>query len=102
MTSSWLWRSPACSFPPPLHRSPAQTMSDLLETLTHPPEAHPKLRNWSSTYNVSPELLFHPTTNDEVALILKEAGKRGKKVRAVGLHNSPGPIWHSNQVRPHP
>uniref|UniRef100_A0A0K3C9Y8 D-arabinono-1,4-lactone oxidase n=1 Tax=Rhodotorula toruloides TaxID=5286 RepID=A0A0K3C9Y8_RHOTO len=72
-------------------------MADAVETLTHPPEAHPKLRNWSSTYNVSPELLFHPTTNDEVALILKEAGRKGKKVRAVGLHNSPGPIWHSNQ-----
>ncbi|BGP28254.1 D-arabinono-1,4-lactone oxidase [Rhodotorula toruloides] len=72
-------------------------MADPLETLTHPPEARPKLRNWSSTYNVSPELLFHPCTNAEVALILKEAERRGKKVRAVGLHNSPGPIWHSDQ-----
>jgi FAD/FMN-containing dehydrogenase len=71
---------------------------DPLSRLVHAPEAHPTLRNWSSTYNCSPELLFFPTTNDEVALILREAVRRGKKVRAVGLHQSPGPIWHSEQV----
>ncbi|GAA5988536.1 hypothetical protein JCM10908_003610 [Rhodotorula pacifica] len=66
-------------------------------TLSHAPQSHPTLHNWSSTYNCSPELLFFPTTNEEVALILKEAVKRGMKVRAVGLHQSPGPAWHSDQ-----
>lgn len=76
------------------------TTVDPLSRLIHAPEAHPTLRNWSSTYNCSPELLFFPTTNDEVALILQEAVRRGKKVRAVGLHQSPGPIWHSENVSP--
>ncbi|GJN94600.1 hypothetical protein Rhopal_007683-T1 [Rhodotorula paludigena] len=72
-------------------------MADPLATLTHPPVPKSKLRNWSATYNCAPSLFFAPVSNQEVALVLTEAAKRGKKVRAVGLHNSPGPVWHSDE-----
>ncbi|GAA5838165.1 hypothetical protein JCM11251_004728 [Rhodosporidiobolus azoricus] len=64
-------------------------------TLRHPPQHRPHIRNWSSTYNHTPSLLFHPISVDEVKLIFREAVARGKKVRVVGEHASPGPIWHS-------
>ncbi|GAA5990420.1 hypothetical protein JCM11641_007938 [Rhodosporidiobolus odoratus] len=69
----------------------------LLEQLTHEPTLRPYLKNWSSTYNLTPSLLFHPVSTRELSLILSEAHKRGKHVRAVGEHHSPGPIWHSDQ-----
>ncbi|GAA6044058.1 hypothetical protein JCM8097_008699 [Rhodosporidiobolus ruineniae] len=68
--------------------------SDPLESLTHAPQRNPYVRNWSSTYNTRPSLLFCPVSTAEVQLILKEATARGKKVRVVGEHASPGPIWH--------
>ncbi|GAA6016707.1 hypothetical protein JCM10207_000154 [Rhodosporidiobolus poonsookiae] len=69
---------------------------DWLAELTHQPQKSPLLRNWSSTYNCTPSLLFLPVSTAEVQLIFRQATKQRKKVRVVGEHNSPGPGWHGD------
>ncbi|BGP20973.1 hypothetical protein JCM10213_003355 [Rhodosporidiobolus nylandii] len=80
------------------HPSTQLQPDDPLLTLTHPPESGRYLRNWSSTYNHRPSLFFSPVSTAEVALILREATRRGEKVRVVGEHASPGPVWHGSWI----
>ncbi|GAA5889849.1 hypothetical protein JCM6882_004341 [Rhodosporidiobolus microsporus] len=70
------------------------TAQDPFTTLRQFPRKSPYVRNWSSTYNHSPALFFAPVSVEEVKLIFREAAAQGKKVRVVGEHASPGPIWH--------
>jgi FAD/FMN-containing dehydrogenase len=67
--------------------------------LTHPVRVRPRLRNWSRTFGCAPEALFAPATAAEAQLVVREARRQSRRVRAVGEHNSPSECWASDDVR---
>lgn len=65
-----------------------------LDELTIKPYSK-RINNWSNTLACYPGLIFEPTSADEVALIVNEARKQGRRIRPVGEHASPGEAFMS-------
>lgn len=60
-----------------------------------------RVNNWSNTLACYPELVFEPTSAEEVQLIVNEARRQGCRIRPVGEHASPGKAFMAglNDVR---
>jgi L-gulonolactone oxidase len=51
-----------------------------------------KFSNWAETYSCFPERFFQPTSELEIADVLKKARNCGKSVRVIGSGHSPSDI----------
>lgn len=48
--------------------------------------------NWSGSLRFVPGQVFYPESEDEVAALVKKAGRQGKKIRVVGAGHSSTPL----------
>ena len=62
-------------------------------TITNEPQVW---SNWAGNYTARPLKITHPSTEEEVASIIKEAAAAGQKVRVVGTGHSFSPIHVSD------
>ena len=53
-------------------------------------------RNWSDTFQCTPELFFEPKNVDDVREVVLLAASNGKKVRVLGRGHSPSDICFTN------
>ena len=61
-------------------------------------ETNQSVTNWSGSVQVTPARLVCPTSEKEISRIVRDAAKRGQRVRPMGSGHSSSQIFTTNDV----